>query len=65
MHVPDAITPGMSVQVTATKADGTKIEFGTLCRLDTPVEVTYYENGGVLQTVLRRILNESRQAAGV
>jgi len=63
IDMPGMIVPGIAVNVTATKTDGTKITFETLCRLDTPVEVTYYENGGVLQTVLRRILNESRQTA--
>jgi aconitate hydratase len=28
------------------------------CRVDTPVEVDYYRNGGILQTVLRGFLNE-------
>ena len=63
IDMPGTISPGITVSVTATKSDGTKVTFETLCRLDTPVEVTYYENGGVLQTVLRRILNESRQPA--
>ena len=30
--------------------------FGTICRIDTPVEMDYYRNGGILQTVLRKIL---------
>ena len=63
VKVPDAIEPGMTVPVVAKKDDGNEIGFETTCRLDTPVEVTYYENGGVLQTVLRKILNESRQTA--
>jgi aconitate hydratase len=28
------------------------------CRVDTPVEVDYYRNGGILQTVLRGFLKE-------
>jgi aconitate hydratase len=28
------------------------------CRIDTPVEVDYYRNGGILQTVLRNFLKE-------
>jgi len=51
------------VRVAATGADGTKKEFTTRCRIDTPVEAEYYRNGGVLHTVLRRLLNESRKAA--
>jgi len=63
VHIPETLTTGIAIKVVATKTDGAKVEFETLCRLDTPVEITYYENGGVLQTVLRRILNESRQTA--
>ena len=29
--------------------------FTALARLDTPVEVDYYKNGGILQTVLRKL----------
>jgi len=43
------------VEVTATKSDGMTATFETLCRLDTPVEVDYYRNGGILNTVLRRM----------
>jgi aconitate hydratase len=49
----------------ATKADGRQIRFNTLCRIDTPIEVEYYRNGGILHTVIRRKLNEARQGAGV
>ena len=61
------VTPRGDVKVTATITQGPKagqrIEFTTTCRIDTPVEAEYYRNGGVLQTVLRRLLNESRQPA--
>ncbi|MBS0198095.1 MAG: aconitate hydratase AcnA, partial [Planctomycetes bacterium] len=59
------VEPRCDVKVTATKADGKKVEFTTKCRIDTPVEAEYYRNGGVLQTVLRRLLNESRKPVGV
>jgi len=45
--------------VTAVKADGTTMTFATDCRLDTPVEVEYYRNGGILHYVLREFLNTS------
>ena len=54
--VDDAVKPGQQIAVTATKPDGTKTEFNAVCRIDTPVEVDYYRNGGIMQTVLRRIL---------
>jgi len=59
------VDPRCEVRVVATRADGRTVEFTALCRIDTPVEAEYYRNGGVLHTVLRRLLNESRQPAGV
>jgi len=53
----DAIKPMQRLQVIATSPDGTKKEFTAICRIDTPVELDYYRNGGILQTVLRRILS--------
>jgi aconitate hydratase len=41
--------------VTATAADGTTRTFTVLCRIDTPVELTYYRHGGVLPYVLREL----------
>ncbi len=42
--------------VTATKPDGTAIVFNAICRIDTPQEVLYYKNGGILPYVLRQLL---------
>jgi aconitate hydratase len=53
--ITDSVTPRQKLLVTATKADGTKIEFLTTVRLDTPVDVGYYRNGGILHTVLRKM----------
>ena len=41
--------------MTEPKADGAKINFETLCRIDTPVEVHYYRDGDILHTVLRKM----------
>jgi aconitate hydratase len=35
--------------------NGTVTTFETKCRIDTPVEVEYYRNGGILHTVLRKM----------
>ncbi|MDX1601150.1 MAG: aconitase family protein, partial [Anaerolineales bacterium] len=51
--------PGDLVDVTATTDDGTEVTFQATIRIDTPVEVDYYRNGGILHTVLRRLLDES------
>ena len=53
---PADLKAGQDIAVTATKADGTAIEFTATCRVDTPVEVEYYRHGGILQYVLRRLL---------
>ena len=55
IEIDDQVKPRQDIKVTATKSDGTNVDFSTSCRLDTPVEVTYYRNGGILQTVLRRM----------
>ena len=53
--VPANLEPRQSITVTARKTDGREVQFETLCRVDTPVEVDYYRNGGILQTVLRKM----------
>ena len=49
----DNLKPRQAVEVTAKKSDGSVVHFVTTCRIDTPVEVKYYRNGGILHTVLR------------
>jgi aconitate hydratase len=44
-----------TVTVTARSDAGASTEFGVRVRLDTPNEVTYIKNGGILQTVLRHL----------
>jgi aconitate hydratase len=51
----DSIRPGGEVKVRATAADGSVKEFSTKIRIDTPVELDYYRNGGILQAVLRKL----------
>ncbi|WP_201317952.1 MULTISPECIES: aconitate hydratase AcnA [unclassified Paenibacillus] len=50
------VQPGQKVTVNATREDGTTFSFETLARLDSYVDVEYYRNGGILQTVLRQIM---------
>ncbi|HLL89859.1 MAG TPA: aconitate hydratase AcnA [Tepidisphaeraceae bacterium] len=59
VHVTPDLKPGQDVTVTATAADGKQITFATTCRIDTPVEAEYYRNGGILHTVLRRLLKNA------
>jgi aconitate hydratase len=49
------LEPMSSILVTATRSDGSVVEFEAVVRLDTPVEVEYYRNGGILPTVLRNL----------
>ncbi len=47
-----------TVKVTATKEGGDKVEFDAVTRIDTPGEADYYRNGGILQFVLRNMMNK-------
>ncbi len=49
------LKPGQSVKVKALSKDGEKT-FDMTARLDTPIEIEYYRNGGILHTVLREMV---------
>nr|WP_207204636.1 aconitate hydratase AcnA [Sanguibacter massiliensis] len=51
----EGTTPS-TVAVTATKADGSVVAFDAVVRIDTPGEADYYRNGGILQYVLRSLV---------
>jgi aconitate hydratase len=51
----DRIQPLSQIRVRATATDGSAKEFACKVRIDTPVEMDYYRNGGILQTVLRKL----------
>ncbi|MBK8481611.1 MAG: aconitate hydratase AcnA [Proteobacteria bacterium] len=54
--IDDKLRPRQRVRVEARGEDGSVRSFETICRIDTPVEVEYYRNGGILHTVLRQLL---------
>ncbi|MCY4464176.1 MAG: aconitate hydratase AcnA [Chloroflexi bacterium] len=56
--VTDAVEPMQMLTVTATDESGAQKRFDVTVRLDTPVEVDYYRNGGILHLVLRNFLSE-------
>lgn len=56
IDIDDDLKPRQEVSVRATRADGSVVAFSTICRIDTPVEVEYYRNGGILHTVLRKFV---------
>ena len=55
IDLPADIKPRQLITVHARRAGAADIRFETVCRIDTPVEVDYYRNGGILHTVLRRM----------
>lgn len=52
------MTPGKKLEVSATKEDGSTRNFEVVSRLDTEVDVLYFQHGGILPFVLRQMLNE-------
>jgi aconitate hydratase len=52
------LEPGKQLTVKTTSDDGEEKEFEVKARVDSPVEVEYLRNGGILQTVLRQMLAE-------
>ncbi|HVP13942.1 MAG TPA: aconitate hydratase AcnA [Terriglobales bacterium] len=50
------LSPAQRIQVRAHREDGSVLSFTAVARLDTPVDVEYYANGGILQTVLRKLM---------
>ena len=56
LGIAGTLQPRQALQVVATHPGGQRTEFTVLARIDTPVEVEYYRNGGILQTVLRKLV---------
>jgi aconitate hydratase len=53
----DKLASGKTLTVKATATDGRAKQFNAKVRIDTPQEILYYENGGILQYVLRQLIN--------
>ncbi len=56
--VNDDLAPRQTLRVKATRQDGAVIEFEAGARVDTPIEVEYLRNGGILHYVLRRMASD-------
>jgi aconitate hydratase len=52
----DTLTPRATLTVKATANDGAVKSFSVRCRIDTPEEMQYYKNGGILPYVLRSLV---------
>jgi aconitate hydratase len=55
IDIDDDLQPRQLVRVTAAREDGSTVEFMATCRVDTPVEIEYLRNGGILHMVIRRM----------
>ncbi|MDT8441612.1 MAG: aconitate hydratase AcnA [Desulfuromonadales bacterium] len=53
----ERLTPGQELTLTIQRADGTNDDVTVLCRIDTANEVHYYQNGGILNHVLKRLVD--------
>lgn len=56
IQVDDSLQPNAEVPIVATDKDGKETKFSAVARFDSEVELDYYRNGGILQTVLRERL---------
>ncbi|MFP4113058.1 MAG: aconitate hydratase AcnA [Spirochaetota bacterium] len=59
IQIDERVRPRQEIPVTVRREDGSTFEFTAVCRLDSPVEIDYYRNGGILHTVLRRFVSEA------
>ncbi len=58
----ESIQPRQVLPVRAVKKDGREIDFEVVVRLDTNVDVDYFENGGILPYVLRKMLSDGERS---
>ncbi len=59
MGLEEDLTPRKELLVRAKRQDGSEFTFKVIARLDSHIEIEYYKNGGILQTVLRNLLKET------
>jgi len=63
--IPEAISQGKHAKVRAAGPDGAEVKFEAVVRIDTPQEVEYFRNGGILPYVLRQIAAAVPQSAAI
>ncbi len=51
-----ALKPQQDLTLRITRKDGSSEDVSVRCRIDTPIEIDYYQHGGILPYVLRQIL---------
>ncbi len=57
IDISDASVPQQDVKVSATAPDGAVTAFKAVSRIDTPIEIQYYRDGGILRTVLKKLVD--------
>jgi len=57
IDIDDSAEPQEVVNVSATAANGTVTHFKAVSRIDTPIEIQYYRDGGILRTVLKKLVD--------
>jgi aconitate hydratase len=55
IDITDATVPQQEITVSAIAPDGTVTSFKAISRIDTPIEIQYYRDGGILRTVLKKL----------
>ncbi|MFP4473252.1 MAG: aconitate hydratase AcnA [Candidatus Omnitrophota bacterium] len=58
-NLDNSLRSGDTIRVRVIEPDGQNRSFSAVCRLDTPVEIDYFRNGGILQTVIKKMIKES------
>jgi aconitate hydratase len=56
-NIDSSLKPDARLTVAVTRPDGSTFEFEVIARVESQVDVRYYRNGGILPTVLRRLLD--------
>jgi aconitate hydratase len=56
LGINDNLKPQQDVTLSITRKDGSKQSVALLLRIDTPIEVDYYKNGGILPFVLKELM---------
>ncbi|MBI2949301.1 MAG: aconitate hydratase AcnA, partial [Verrucomicrobia bacterium] len=54
-----ALKPQQDLKLRVTRSNGTVEEHSVRCRIDTPIEIEYFQHGGILPYVLRQLLSKA------
>jgi aconitate hydratase len=53
------LKPQQDLTLRITRTVGTPQEIAVKCRIDTPIEIDYYQHGGILPYVLRQLVSQA------